>query len=154
MGELGTEYSAGGPTTTSYAAAFQSNIQGILGQVSWTVPDDMSLKQIILTPKPLQSGNDRGVIVTWRLLIEDEFGVLKTRASLTYDTIGAGSPGPPPPNPADPQISLGEVWDLGLVINANRRIQIKMTTTSAVQDSGGDLFHCGLVGTWLRDIPA
>jgi len=153
MTQIGTSFLAGGGTKTFTFAPFHSDIERVSGdEVSWSIPDAMTLKQIILTPFPLQSSNDQNVDITWKLLVEDNVGVLRTRASLSYES-SAPDTSPPPSNPMDPVNSLGEVWDLGLVILANARIQIKMTTSSG-SNNGGDNFQCGLVGTWLRDIPA
>jgi len=158
MGTLNTGAPVGGGDTTSVFSAFRSRIEKLSGEVSWAIPDAMSLKQIILTPFPLQSSSALPTTISFKLLIEDGTKTpdsdglrpFKTRASLTYDDLAADT-SPPPDDPVNPQISLGEVWDIGIVLLKNTRIQIKMVQTPPT-NPGGDVWQCGLVGTWLRDI--
>ncbi len=134
------------------------------GDLSWTIPDAMNLKQIIIMPyteKLLGIENEHDTIVSWKLEVErgpvdsEGLGTLVTRASLTYDN-SASTISPPPPDPVRPQNSTtGEVWDMNLIILRNTRLRIELSATggSPPTAQASNEYQVGLVGTWLRDIP-
>ncbi len=137
--------------TRTYLPLDAKSIRSAFGEYSWTLPDAMALKQIVLLPSDIGSGNDQNTTIVWRLLVEDDLGVLQTRASLTYKNSSPDT-SPPPSNPMAPEDSRGDVWDLGLTISANKRMQLKITTSVQPLNNATNRFRCGLVGTWLRDI--
>ena len=103
-----------GSSGTTWALPHGMNNKTTGGELAWTVPDAMVIKQVVLTPRPLQSINDQGVTIVWRLLVEDNLGVLQTRASLSYVS-GASDTSPPPSNPMNPdvkQVTEKEVQEL------------------------------------------
>ncbi len=162
MGRIGYSTTVPGSERNVYLPRGEST-EIAFGDLSWTIPDAMNLRQIIITPyteEQLGTGNEHNTIVSWKLEVErgpadsEGLGTLVTRASLTYDN-SASTASPPPPNPVRPLNSTGEVWDMNLVILRNTRLRMELFAT------GGDTptaqasneYQVGLVGTWLRDIP-
>ncbi len=122
-------------------------------ELQWTYVDDMSIKQVVITPfEPLGGFNEESMTITFSFLVENEFGQLISRAALTY-TNSVADTSPPPSNPVNPGGSTGEVWDLGLVVPKNRIMEIVQTSSGTPANPGSNQFQVGLVGTWLRDIP-
>ncbi len=122
-----------------------------IADYSWTVPDAMVIKQIVVTKFPLQSGNEQDASIIFSLSVEDNEGVFRRRASVTYKNSSPDT-SPPPSNPMAPGDSLGEVWDLGLVVLKNTRLKVEVISTANPINPGNSSFYCGIVGTWLRDI--
>ncbi len=146
--------------TITYLPFQGIGIRQAFGEFSWTIPDAMVLKQVVLLPENIGSGNDKDTHIVWELLVESApidpdtgLGVLQTRASLTYINSSPDT-SPPPSNPMAPEDSRGDVWDLGLVILKNARIQLKISVSNfSGSGTAANSYNCGLVGTWLRDIP-
>lgn len=119
------------------------------GEATFIIPDAMVLKQLLVTPWILQSGNDGDTTIVVRLWVEN-FGVMTLLASVTYKN-GSPDTSPPPSNPMAPETSLGEVWDIGKVLLEGTKIQIDVTHTRGVNPTL-DSFRVSLIGTWLRDV--
>ena len=123
------------------------------GEYSWTAPDAMSIEQVVITPfSPLGGGNQilTGSI-SFRFLVENDFGNLISRASLSYVN-NAADTSPPPSDPVAPNGSTGEVWDLGLTVPKNTRMQIETHLIGTSVNPDTTVFRVTLLGNWLRDV--
>lgn len=138
--------SAGGPATDFTAPPHDK--QSVEGETSvWVAPDAFSIKQLSITPWTLQRGNDQDKDTSFQLLRakQGEAQPFEVLATLTYDNGTL-----PSATKADPLISLGEVWDLGITVLQGERLKFTGHQNFGVNQLTNG-FQFAIMGTWLRD---